>query len=213
MDNTVRVQVSVAAPTSPQGELRNSSPNLGELFACMPCGSSSRRENARRSPCSSFLRNYRAAHSFLLRGCGFRRILARRTPQQLSESRRAVCMYALRLLFASRKCKTFTVFLVPAELSHGSLIFAPRVRLPPHFSKATVAKPRALVRGFCIHACGSFSRRENARRSPCSSLPRNYRTAHSFLLRGCGSRRILARRQSQNLAHISARFLHPYNME
>ena len=34
MDNTVRVQVSVAAPASPQGELRNSSPNLGELFAC-----------------------------------------------------------------------------------------------------------------------------------------------------------------------------------
>ena len=92
--------------------------------------------------------------------------------------------------------------------------------------KATVAKPRALVRGFCIHACAkphrkyfrrgprrSSSRRENARRSPCSSSLRNYRTAHSFLLSVCGFRRISARRQSQNLAHISARFLHPYNME
>ena len=32
----------------------------------------------------------------------------------------------LRLLFASQKCKTFAVLLVPAELSHRSLIFAPR---------------------------------------------------------------------------------------
>ena len=30
------------------------------------------------------------------------------------------------LLFASQKCKTFAVLLVPAELSHRSLIFAPR---------------------------------------------------------------------------------------
>ena len=125
------------------------------------------------------------------------------------------------LLFASRKCKTFAVLLVPAELSRGSLIFAPRVRLSPHFSKATVAKPRALVRGFCIHACAkphrkyfrrgprrSFSRRENARRSPCSSLLRNYRTAHSFLLRVCGSRRILARRISQQLSEFSGSCSH-----
>ena len=32
----------------------------------------------------------------------------------------------LRLLFASQKCKTFAVLLVPAELSRRSLIFAPR---------------------------------------------------------------------------------------
>ena len=32
----------------------------------------------------------------------------------------------LRLLFASRKCKTFAVLLVPTELPHCSLIFAPR---------------------------------------------------------------------------------------
>ena len=32
----------------------------------------------------------------------------------------------LRLLFASQKCKTFAVLLVTAELSHRSLIFAPR---------------------------------------------------------------------------------------
>ena len=32
----------------------------------------------------------------------------------------------LRLLFASRKCKTFAVLLVPTELPHRSLIFAPR---------------------------------------------------------------------------------------
>ena len=49
MDNTVRVQVSVAAPASPQGGLRNSSPSFGELFAYTPCGSFTRRKNARRS--------------------------------------------------------------------------------------------------------------------------------------------------------------------
>ena len=39
---------------------------------CMyACGSSSRRKNASRSLCSSFLRNYRTALSFLLRGGGF----------------------------------------------------------------------------------------------------------------------------------------------
>ena len=39
-----------------------------KCFRRGPRGSSSRRKNARRSLCSSFLRNYRAALSFLLRG-------------------------------------------------------------------------------------------------------------------------------------------------
>ena len=112
---------------------------------------------------------------------------------------------------APRPCGTI------ARLTH----FAPRVRLSPHFSKATVAKPRALVRVFCIHACAkphrkyfrrgprrSSSRRKNARRSPYSSLLRNYRTAHSFLLRGCGFRRILARRISQQLSEFSGSCSH-----
>ena len=39
----------------------------------------------------------------------------------------AGCLHVcLRLLFASQKRKTFAVLLVPAELSHRSLIFAPR---------------------------------------------------------------------------------------
>ena len=39
----------------------------------------------------------------------------------------AGCLHVcLRLLFASQKCETFAVLLVPAELSHRSLIFAPR---------------------------------------------------------------------------------------
>ena len=45
------------------------------------------------------------------------------TTLRSSESCLHVC---LRLLFASQKCKTFAVLLVPAELSHRSLIFAPR---------------------------------------------------------------------------------------
>ena len=39
----------------------------------------------------------------------------------------AGCLHVcLRLLFASQKCETFAVLLVPAELSRRSLIFAPR---------------------------------------------------------------------------------------
>ena len=53
-------------------------------------------------------------------------VAARRTPPQLPGYRGAVCFYTLRLLFASQKCKTFAVLLVPAELSRRSLIFAPR---------------------------------------------------------------------------------------
>ena len=42
-----------------------------------------------------------------------------------------------------------------------------------------------------MYACGSSSRRKNARRSLCSSFLRNYRTALSFLLRGAASPRFL----------------------
>ena len=142
---------------------------------CMyACGSSSRRKNARRSLCSSFLRNYRAALSFLLRAAASPRFLffivsssnpltlfspcttpradqlaktcysvapcapyggrvrwqAPSSPQgELRNTSRnsAGCLHVhLRLLFASQNCKTFAVLLVPAELSHRSLIFAPR---------------------------------------------------------------------------------------
>ena len=48
--------------------------------------------------------------------------------------------------------------------------------------------PRRVV---CMYACGSSSRRKNARRSLCSSFLRNYRTALSFLLRGAASPRFL----------------------
>ena len=48
--------------------------------------------------------------------------------------------------------------------------------------------PRRVV---CMYACGSSSRRKNARRSLCSSFLRNYRTAPSFLLRGAASPRFL----------------------
>ena len=44
-------------------------------FCMYTCGSSSRRKNARRSLCSSFLRNYRTALSFLLRGAASPRFL------------------------------------------------------------------------------------------------------------------------------------------
>ena len=44
--------------------------------------------------------------------------------------------------------------------------------------------PRRVV---CMYACGSSSRRKNARRSLCSSFLRNYRAALSFLLRGAAS--------------------------
>ena len=40
------------------------------------------------------------------------------------------------LLFASRKCKTFAVLLVPTELSHCSLIFAPRGGFAAFFLRA-----------------------------------------------------------------------------
>ena len=45
-------------------------------FCILSCGSSSRRKNARRSLCSSFLRNYRTALSFLLRGAASPRFLS-----------------------------------------------------------------------------------------------------------------------------------------
>ncbi len=48
--------------------------------------------------------------------------------------------------------------------------------------------PRRVV---CMYACGSSSRRKNARRSLCSSFLRNYRTALSFLLRGAASPQFL----------------------
>ena len=46
-----------------------------KYFRWGPRGSSSRRKNARRSLCSSFLRNYRTALSFLLRGAASPRFL------------------------------------------------------------------------------------------------------------------------------------------
>ena len=48
--------------------------------------------------------------------------------------------------------------------------------------------PRRVV---CMYACGSSSRRKNARRSLCSSFLRNYRAALSFLLRAAASPRFL----------------------
>ena len=49
---------------------------LARGFCILSCGSSSRRKNARRSLCSSFLRNYRAALSFLLRAAASPRFLS-----------------------------------------------------------------------------------------------------------------------------------------
>ncbi len=145
------------------------------------------------------------------------------------------------LLFASQKCKTFAVLLVPAELSRRSLVFAPRggfaavsflfLSFSSHpltlFSPCTTPACRSVgenmlfrralrsLRGssplagtivaarrtsqqlsvprrvVCMYACGSSSRRKNARRSLCSSFLRNYRAALSFLLRGAASPRFL----------------------
>ena len=83
---------------------------FGELFAYTPCGSFTRRENARRSFAPRF----------------------------------------------SLRCKT---------VAH-SLIFTPRVRLAPPFCKANLATAlRVFGELFAYTPCGSFTRRENARRS------------------------------------------------
>ncbi len=110
MDNTVRVQVSVAAPASPQGGLRNSSPSF----------------------------------------------------------RRAVCICTLRLLYASRKCKTFVRSSFFASLQN--------CRSLTHFHSAGAARAAVLQSEFrnsspsfgelfAYTPCGSFTRRKNARRS------------------------------------------------
>lgn len=129
MDNTVRVQVSVAAPASPQGGLRNSSPSF----------------------------------------------------------RRAVCICTLRLLYASRKCKTFVRSSFFASLQN--------CRSLTHFHSAGAARAAVLQSEFrnsspsfgelfAYTPCGSFTRRKNARRSFAPRFSLRCKTvAHSPLAR------------------------------
>lgn len=88
MDNTVRVQVSVAAPTSPQGGLRNSSPKFSG--SCSHIHLAAPLRVAKMQEVHSllvfrFATKLSLTHSFSLRGCGSRRRFARRISQQLSE--------------------------------------------------------------------------------------------------------------------------------
>ena len=146
------------------------------------CGSSSRRKNARRSLCSSFLRNYRTALSFLLRAAASPRflffIVSSSTPPD-----------AVFALHDSRVQISWRKLAIPSRLALLTGVESAGRR--HRRRKAIVAEPRASARGFCMYTCGSSSRRKNARRSLCSSFLRNYRTALSFLLRGAASPRFL----------------------
>ncbi len=110
MDNTVRVQVSVAAPTSPQGESRNSSPSfrravcictLRLLYASRKC------KTFVRSSFFASLQNYRSLTHFHSAGAARAAVLQGESRNSSPSFRRAVCICTLRLLYASRKCKRF----------------------------------------------------------------------------------------------------------
>ena len=167
-----------------------------KFFRRGPRRSSSRRKNARRSLCSSFLRNYRAALSFLLRGAASPRFL-----------------FFYRF-FLEPPDAVFALHDSRVQISWRKLAIPSRLALLTGFEsagrrhrrrKANFATPRATARGVCMYACAkphrkffrrgprrSSSRRKNASRSLCSSFLRNYRTALSFLLRAAASPRFLS---------------------
>ena len=110
MDNTVRVQVSVAAPASPQGGLRNSSPSfrravcictLRLLYASRKC------KTFVRSSFFASLQNCRSLTHFHSAGAARAAVLQSEFRNSSPSFRRAVRIYTLRLLYASQKCKTF----------------------------------------------------------------------------------------------------------
>ena len=128
------------------------------FLAFMPSSHSARRENAGRSLSLVFRSAAKLSlvHSFLLRGGGFRR---RCFPQGNFRSKPTVspwvfCIYAFLSLYASRKCKTFTLssFSLRYKTIARSLIFAPRRRLPPLFQGNFSSKPAASPRVSCIYA-------------------------------------------------------------
>ena len=171
MDNTVRVQVSVAAPTSPQGGLRNSSPSfrgavciytLRLLYASRKC------KTFVRSSFFALPQNCRSLTHFHSAGAARAAVLQGESRNSSPSFRGAVRIYTLRLLYASRKCKTFV----------RSSFFALLQNCRPltHFHSAGAARAAVLQGGlrnsspsfgelFAYTPCGSFARRENARRS------------------------------------------------
>ena len=172
------------------------------------CGSSSRRKIARRSLCSSFLRNYRTALSFLLRGAASPRFLS--FYRFFLEPPDAVfALHDSRVQISWRK------HAIPSRLALLTGVESAGRR--HRRRKANFATPRATARGVCMYACAkphrkffrrgprfmphrkffrrgprcSSSRRKIARCSLCSSFLRNYRAALSFLLRAAASPRFL----------------------
>ena len=71
------VQVPSRAPSSPQGELRNSSPSIGGLFACMPAAPLrvAKMQDVHSLLVFRFAAKLSPVHSFLLRGINFAEVL------------------------------------------------------------------------------------------------------------------------------------------
>ena len=202
------VRVPQQAPSSPQGELRNNSPFLGELFACVPAAPLrvAKMQDVRCAPrsCGTIAPLSHFCSAGRLRRGFFLFIVLLEPPD------------AVFALHDSRVQISWRKHAIPSRLA--LLTGVESAGRHHRRRKAIVAEPRATARGFCILSCAkphrkcfrrgprfiphrkcfrrgplcSSSRRKNARRSLCSSFLRNYRAALSFLLRGAASPRFLS---------------------
>ena len=201
------VRVPQQAPSSPQGELRNNSPFLGELFACVPAAPLrvAKMQDVRCAPrsCGTIAPLSHFCSAGRLRRGFFLFIVLLEPPD------------AVFALHDSRVQISWRKHAIPSRLA--LLTGVESAGRHHRRRKAIVAEPRATARGFCILSCAkphrkcfrrgprfiphrkcfrrgplcSSSRRKNARRSLCSSFLRNYRAALSFLLRAAASPRFL----------------------
>ena len=128
------------------------------------CGSSSRRKIARCSLCSSFLRNYRAALSFLLRAAA--------SPWFFSFYRFFLDPPdAVFALHDSRVQISWRKHAIPSRLALLTGVESAGRR--HRRRKAIVAEPRASARGFCILSCAK-PHRKYFRRGPRTLPHRKY---------------------------------------
>ena len=189
------VRVPQQAPSSPQGELRNNSPFLGELFACVPAAPLrvAKMQDVRCAPrsCGTIAPLSHFCSAGRLRRGFFLFIVLLEPPD------------AVFALHDSRVQISWRKHAIPSRLALLTGVESANRR--HRRRKANFATPRATARGVCMYACAkphrkffrrgprrSSSRRKNARRSLCSSFLRNYRAALSFLLRGAASPRFLS---------------------
>ena len=176
------VRIPQQAPSSPQGELRNNSPFLGELFACMPAAPLrvAKMQVVRCAPrsCGTIAPLSHFCSAGRLRRGFFSFFIVLLEPPD-----------AVFALHDSRVQISWRKLAIPSRLALLTGVESAGRR--HRRRKANFATPRATARGVCMYACGSSSRRKNARCSLCSSFLRNYRTALSFLLRAAASPRFL----------------------